>query len=46
MRGTAPDEVVLACWAHMGLRLVDWCIRHYTAPYVTTWLGVAESLRP
>lgn len=46
MRGTAPDEVVLACWAHMSLRLVDWCIRHYTAPYVTTWLEVAESLRP
>jgi hypothetical protein len=46
LEGTAPDEVVLACWAHMSLRLVDWSIRHYTAPYVTTWLGVAESLRP
>ncbi len=45
MRGTAPDEVVLACWANLSLRLVDWCIRHYTAPYVTTWLEVAESLR-
>ena len=46
LRGAAPDEVVLACWAHMSLRLVDWCIRHYTAPYVTTWLEVAEALRP
>jgi aminoglycoside phosphotransferase (APT) family kinase protein len=46
LRGAAPDEVVLACWAHMSLRLVDWCSRHYTAPYVTTWLEVAEALRP
>lgn len=46
MQGTAPDDVVLACWAHMSLRLVDWTIRHFTAGYVTTWLGVAESLRP
>jgi Phosphotransferase enzyme family len=46
LHGAAPDEVVLACWAHMSLRLVDWGIRHYTAPYVTTWLEVAEALRP
>ena len=46
LRGAAPDEVVLACWAHLSLRLVDWCIRHYTAPYVTAWLEVAEALRP
>jgi hypothetical protein len=46
MRGAAPDDVVLACWAHMSLRLVDWSIRHYTASYVTTWLDVAEALRP
>ena len=46
LQGTAPDDVVLACWAHMSLRLVDWVIRHFTAPYVTTWLGVADALRP
>jgi len=46
LQGAAPDDVVLACWAHLSLRLVDWSIRHFTAPYVTTWVGVAESLRP
>ncbi len=46
LQGTAPDGVVLACWAHLSLHLVDWSIRHFSAPYVTTWLGVAESLRP
>jgi hypothetical protein len=46
LRGTAPDEVVLACWAHMSLRLVDWSIRHFSASYVTSWLEVAEALRP
>jgi hypothetical protein len=30
----------------MSLRLVDWVIRHFTASYVTTWLEVAEALRP
>jgi Ser/Thr protein kinase RdoA (MazF antagonist) len=46
LRGAVPDEVALACWANLSLRLVDWCIRHYTAPYVSTWLDVAEVLRP
>lgn len=46
LRDTASDEVILACWAHMSLRLVDWSIRHYTAAHVTTWLEVAEALRP
>jgi hypothetical protein len=46
LRDTASDEVILACWAHMSLRLVDWSIRHHTAAHVTTWLEVAEVLRP
>ena len=46
LRDTASDEVILACWAHMSLRLVDWSIRHHTASHVTTWLEVAEILRP
>jgi len=46
LRDTAPDEVVLACWAHMSLRLVDWSIRHFSASHVTSWLEVAEALRP
>ncbi len=46
LREAAPDEVILACWAHMSLRLVNWSIRHHTAAHVTTWLEVAEVLRP
>jgi aminoglycoside phosphotransferase (APT) family kinase protein len=46
LRDAAPDDVAAACWAHMSLRLVDWSIRHYTASHVTTWLEVAEELRP
>jgi aminoglycoside phosphotransferase (APT) family kinase protein len=46
LRAAASEEVILACWAHMSLRLVDWSIRHYAASYVTTWLEVAEALRP
>jgi hypothetical protein len=46
LRDAASDEVILACWAHMSLRLVDWSIRHHTASHVTTWLEVAEVLRP
>ena len=41
-----PADVVAACWAHLSLRLVDWSIRHLTASHVSTWLGVAEELRP
>ena len=32
--------------APVSLRLVDWSIRHHTAAHVTTWLEVAEVLRP
>ena len=39
-------EVALAAWAHMSLRLVDWSIRHHTAAHVTTWLGIADHLKP
>jgi hypothetical protein len=46
LHDAAADEVILACWAHMSLRLVDWSIRHHTAAHVTTWLEVAEVVRP
>jgi len=46
MRDAAPDDVIRACWAHMSLRLVDWCIRHWTSSRVTAWLDIAEALRP
>jgi hypothetical protein len=40
------DDVALACWAHMSLRLVDWSIRHLGPADVEAWLDVADSLRP
>ena len=46
LRGTVPEELALACWAHLSLRLVDWSIRHKTAPYVENWLGIARELHP
>jgi hypothetical protein len=29
-------------WAHMGLRLTDWVIRHYTPAHVEHWRDLAE----
>jgi hypothetical protein len=46
LAGAAPEDVILASWAHMSLRLVDWSIRHFGASHVTTWLEVAEALCP
>jgi Phosphotransferase enzyme family len=46
LAGTAPDEVVLACWAHMSLRLVDWSLREIGPEAAAIWLDVAEELRP
>jgi hypothetical protein len=43
---SVPEELALAAWAHLSLRLVDWSIRHLTPAEVTTWLNIAESLRP
>ncbi|MHA6618021.1 phosphotransferase [Pseudonocardia sp. DLS-67] len=38
------DEASLrAYWAHMGLRLVDWAIRHHGPDDVDRWLTVAAS---
>jgi hypothetical protein len=45
LRESAPEEVRLACWAHMSLRLVDWAIRELTADDVEVWLRVATELR-
>ncbi|GII42101.1 phosphotransferase [Planotetraspora phitsanulokensis] len=46
LAGSAAEEVVRACWAHMSLRLVDWSIRHLDAADVTAWVDAAETLRP
>jgi hypothetical protein len=43
---TVPEDLALATWAHLSLRLVDWSIRHLTPADVTTWLTIAESLHP
>ena len=43
---TVPEDLALASWAHLSLRLVDWSIRHLTPADVITWLDIAESLRP
>lgn len=38
-----PPDLLRAYWAHMGLRMVDWAIRHYGPRDVDTWLQLAES---
>jgi hypothetical protein len=42
LRRTVPASVLRLCWAHMGIRLVDWAIRHHGPADVDRWLGVAE----
>jgi Phosphotransferase enzyme family len=42
LRRTVPAAVLRLCWAHMGIRLVDWAIRHHGPADVDRWLGVAE----
>jgi Phosphotransferase enzyme family len=37
------DATMCAYWAHMGLRLVDWAIRHHGPDDVDRWLTVAAS---
>jgi Phosphotransferase enzyme family len=44
LRESVPAPVLLACWAHMSLRLVDWAIRELTADDVDAWLRVATDL--
>jgi hypothetical protein len=46
LAATVPEDLALAAWAHLSLRLVDWSIRHLTPVDVTTWLDIAESLHP
>jgi aminoglycoside phosphotransferase (APT) family kinase protein len=38
-----PGDRLRAYWAHMGLRLVDWAIRHHGAADVDRWLATAET---
>jgi hypothetical protein len=42
LRRTVPAAVLRLCWAHMGIRLVDWAIRHHGPADVERWLSVAE----
>lgn len=42
LRRTTPARVLRLCWAHMGIRLVDWAIRHHGSTDVERWLRVAE----
>ncbi|MEO3871135.1 phosphotransferase [Nonomuraea sp. B12E4] len=45
-QASVPASVALVSWAHMSLRMADWAIRHFTASDVTTWLDIADRLRP
>jgi hypothetical protein len=42
LRQSVPAELLRLCWAHMGIRLVDWAIRHHGPADVERWLNVAE----
>jgi Phosphotransferase enzyme family len=42
LREAVPADRLRAYWAHMSLRLVDWTIRHRTAPEVDLWITTAE----
>lgn len=44
LRESVPEPVLLACWAHLSLRLVDWAIREQTADDVDAWIRVAIEL--
>lgn len=39
---TTPAEVAPRMWAHVGLRLVDWAIRHHGPEQVNHWVAVTE----
>lgn len=39
---TVPEDVLRPAWAHMGLRMVDWAIRHFAPSDVEHWLALAE----
>lgn len=41
IESAVPRELLRAYRAHLGLRLVDWAIRHHDAPTVDFWLAVA-----
>jgi hypothetical protein len=42
LRHSVPAERLRAYWAHTGLRLVDWAIRHFGPSDVEHWLDLAE----
>lgn len=39
---TTASELLPRVWAHVGLRLVDWSIRHHDHDVTNHWLQVAE----
>jgi Phosphotransferase enzyme family len=41
-----PDELLRPAWAHMGLRMADWAIRHFDPAAVPYWLGLAGQRLP
>lgn len=43
VRGQVPGDRLRAYWAHMGLRMVDWAIRHHGPDDVHSWVRLAES---
>ncbi|HTJ69002.1 MAG TPA: phosphotransferase [Actinospica sp.] len=38
-----PDDVLRSAWAHMGLRMTDWAIRHFPPDEVDTWVDLAAA---
>lgn len=39
---TTPADLVPRMWAHAGLRLVDWAIRHHGPEQVDHWVAITE----
>ncbi len=42
LRAITPDDLVARMWAHAGLRLVDWTIRHHGPDDVDHWVAVTK----
>ena len=34
-------HVLRAAWAHMGLRMTDWAIRHFPGDEVEAWIALS-----
>lgn len=42
LRASTPADLLRLCWAHMGIRQVDWAVRHHGPADVDHWLAIAE----